>query len=126
MTPKEHKNNTNEASMLLKTQGAAGKRTQNELKNEPRLEQLMRELMPNSELARLDGKKPLTRHATRAPLPDFWGAMVRSESDQNSGSPEKRAAEPLEEGSDGGGLLLLNSQLSTSRLDSGGTKRECL
>jgi hypothetical protein len=33
----KHKNNTNEASMLLKTNGAFGKRTQNELKNEPDL-----------------------------------------------------------------------------------------
>src|SRR5271157_6494892 len=31
------KNITNEASMLLKTQGAAGKRTQNELKTKPDL-----------------------------------------------------------------------------------------
>jgi len=69
----KHKNSTNEASILLKTHGAFGKRTQNELKNEPRLEQLMRELMPNSEVARLDGKKPLTRLATIATLPDFWG-----------------------------------------------------
>jgi len=68
MTPKKTQKNTNEASMLLKTQGAFGKRTQNELKNEPRLEQLMRGLMPNSEVARLDGKKPLTRLATLATL----------------------------------------------------------
>jgi hypothetical protein len=33
----KHKNNTNEASMLLKKHGAFGKRTQNELKNEPNL-----------------------------------------------------------------------------------------
>jgi hypothetical protein len=72
-TPKKQKNNTNEASMLLKTQGAVGKRTQNELKKEPNLGCLRRELMPNSEVARLDGKKPLTRLATLATLPYFWG-----------------------------------------------------
>jgi len=57
-------NNTNEASMLLKTHGAIGKRTQNELKNEPNLRRLGRELMPNSEVARLKGKKPVTWLAT--------------------------------------------------------------
>ena len=71
-TPKKHKNNTNEASMLLKTQGAFGKRTQNELKNEPNLGCLRRE--PNSEVARLDGKKPLTWLATLATLPREEGA----------------------------------------------------
>ena len=70
---KKTKNNTNEASMLLKTKPGVWKRTRNELKNEPRLERLMRELMPNSEVARLDGKKPLTRLATLATLPYFWG-----------------------------------------------------
>jgi hypothetical protein len=50
--------------MLLKTHGAIGKRTQNELKNEPNLRRLGRELMPNSEVARLKGKKPVTWLAT--------------------------------------------------------------
>ena len=36
MTPEKTQNNTNEASMLLKTQGAFGKRTQNELKTNPK------------------------------------------------------------------------------------------
>src|SRR5271157_2036637 len=48
-TPKETQNNTNEASMFLKTHGAFGKRTQNELKNGPNLGCLRRELMPSSE-----------------------------------------------------------------------------
>jgi len=43
----KHKNNTNEASMLLKTQGAFGKRTQNELN----FERQMHRLNPNSELS---------------------------------------------------------------------------
>ena len=67
----KHKNNTNEASMLLKTRGEFGKRTQNELKNEPNLGCLRRE--PNSETARLDGKKPLTWLATLATLPGEGG-----------------------------------------------------
>ena len=37
-------------------------------------------------------ENPLTRFATLATLPDFWGPMVRSESDQKSDSPGKRAA----------------------------------
>jgi hypothetical protein len=41
----------------------------------------------------LGGKKPLTRLATLATLPDFWGPMVRSESDQKSDSPGKRAVD---------------------------------
>ena len=77
-TPKKHKINTNEASMLLKTQVALGKRTQNELKNEPNLRCLGRELKPNSEVARLKGKKPLTWLATLATL-----------------SPGKRAADEV-------------------------------
>ena len=48
----KHKNNTIEASMLLKTQDGIGKRTQNELKNEPGFECQMRELNSNSELSR--------------------------------------------------------------------------
>jgi hypothetical protein len=64
--------------MLLKTKPGVWKRTRNELKNEPRLERLMRELMPNSEVARLKGKKPLTWLATLATL-----------------SPGKRAAEEV-------------------------------
>ena len=73
MAPKKTQNNTSEASMLLKTHRAFGKRTQNELKKEPSLGCLRREPMPNSEVARLDGKKPRTRLATLATLPDFWG-----------------------------------------------------
>jgi hypothetical protein len=46
-TPKETQNNTNEASMLLKTQGAFSKRTQ----NEPNFECQMHRLNPNSELS---------------------------------------------------------------------------
>jgi hypothetical protein len=72
--------------MLLKTHGAFGKRTQNELKNEPkndaRFEHPMREPKPNSEVARLKGKKPLTWLATLATL-----------------SPGKRAADAV-----GGGV----------------------
>jgi hypothetical protein len=49
---RKHKNNTIEASMLLKTQDGIGKRTQNELKNEPGFECQMRELNSNSELFR--------------------------------------------------------------------------
>ena len=41
----KYKNNTNEASMLLKTKGAFGKRTQNEPKNKPNLVCLRREPM---------------------------------------------------------------------------------
>jgi len=67
-TSKKHKNNTNEASMLLKTNDGVWKRIQNEPKNQPRLEQLMRELKPNSEVARLKGKKPLTWLTTLAIL----------------------------------------------------------
>ncbi len=88
----KYKNNTNEASMLLKTQSAFGKRTQKEPKNDARFEHPMPELKPNSEVARLDGKKSLTWLATLATLPDFWGPMDRSESDQKSDSPGKRAA----------------------------------
>jgi len=85
-TPKKHKNNTNEASMLLKTKQGVWKRTQNELKNEPNLRCLGRELMPNSGVV-----------------------------------------EPIQEvGSDDDGLSLLDPQLSTSRLEFAGTKRECL
>ena len=43
----KHKNNTNEASMLLKTRGAFGKRTQNELN----FERQMHRLNANSELS---------------------------------------------------------------------------
>ena len=43
----KHKNNTNEASMLLKTQGWFGKRTQNELN----FERQMHRLNPNSKLS---------------------------------------------------------------------------
>ena len=54
--------------MLLKTNDGVWKRIQNEPKNQPRLEQLMRELKPNSEVARLKGKKPLTWLTTLAIL----------------------------------------------------------
>ncbi len=46
-TPKEHKNNTIEPSMSLKTQEAIGKRTQ----NEPNFERQMHRLNPNSKLS---------------------------------------------------------------------------
>jgi hypothetical protein len=69
-TPKKPKNNTNEANMLLKTKLCFWKRTQNELKNELKNEPnrgcRRREPMPNSEVARLDGRKPLTWLATLA------------------------------------------------------------
>ena len=74
-TPKKHKNNTIEASMLLKTHCSFGKRTENELKNKPNLGCLRRE--PNSEVARLDGKKPLTRLATLATLSPGKRALKR-------------------------------------------------
>ncbi len=61
--------------MLLKTHGAFSKRTQNEPINEANFERQMRELKPNSEVASLDGKKPLTWLATLATLPDLWGPM---------------------------------------------------
>jgi hypothetical protein len=61
--------------MLLKTQSAFGKRTQNEPKNDARFEHPTPELKPNSEVARLKEKKPLTWLATLATL-----------------SPRKRAA----------------------------------
>jgi hypothetical protein len=91
-------NNTNEASMLLKTQGAFGKQTQNELKNEPNLGCLWRE--PNSEVARLDGKKPLTWLATLATLLGEEGAE-----EVWSATPKQAMRE--------------NTKI-------GGTKRECL
>ena len=94
----KHKNNTNEASMSVKTHGSFGKRTQNELKNEPNLGCLRRE--PNSEVARLDGKKPLTWLATLATL-------LREEGAEEvwSGTPKQAMRE--------------NTKI-------GGTKRECL
>jgi len=46
-TPKKHKNNTNEASMLLKTQGAFSKLTQ----NEANFERQMHKLNPKTEPA---------------------------------------------------------------------------
>ena len=64
MTPEQTQNNTNEASMFLKTHCAFGKRTQ----NEARFEHPMRELKPNSEVARLKRKEPLTWLATLATL----------------------------------------------------------
>jgi len=48
----KHKNSTNEASMLLKTQDGIGKLTQNVPKNEPGFECQMRELDSNSEHSR--------------------------------------------------------------------------
>jgi hypothetical protein len=63
--------------MLLKTQVEFGKQTQNELKNEPNLGCLRREVMPNSEVARLAGKKPLTRLATLATLSPGARAFIR-------------------------------------------------
>jgi hypothetical protein len=71
----KHKNNTNEASMLLKTQGAFGKRTQNGLKNEPNLGCLRRELMPNSEVARLKGRNPSPGSLLEPPSPIFDGPI---------------------------------------------------
>jgi hypothetical protein len=53
--------------MFLKTQKSFWKRTENELKK-PRFEHHMRELKPNSEVARIEGKKPLTWLATLATL----------------------------------------------------------
>jgi hypothetical protein len=100
--PREkYKNNTNEASMLLKTQGAFGKRTQNEPKNEPNLVCLRRELMPNSEVARLVGKNPLTWLATLATL-----------------SPGKRVLKRF------GRVTPKQAMRENTRI--GGTKRECL
>jgi hypothetical protein len=59
MAPKKTQKNTNEASMLLKTQGSFEKRTQNELKTNPKrtqnelnFERQMHRLNPNSELSR--------------------------------------------------------------------------
>jgi hypothetical protein len=113
-TPKKHKNDTNEASMLLKTHGAFGKRTQNELKNEPNLGYLGRELMPNSELARLNGKKPLVRLATLATLPDFrWSDSnrTRNRTTRRRGPLSRFGREPE--------AMRENTKI-------GGTKRECL
>jgi len=98
-TLKKTQNSTNEASMLLKIHGAFGKRTQNELKNEPNSCCLMRELMPNSEVARLKGKKPLTWLATLATL-----------------SPGKRVLKRF------GGVLQSNAR----KYKIAGTNRECL
>ena len=93
--PKKHKNNTIEASMLLKTNGAFSKQTQNEPINEANFEPQTRESSRNSKVARSDGKKPLTWLATLATLSDFCGPMVRSESDRISDSPGKRAADEV-------------------------------
>jgi len=51
----KHKNNTIEASMLLKTQGTFGKRTQNEPQNELNSERQMHRLNPNRGLSREAG-----------------------------------------------------------------------
>jgi len=50
-TPKKTQNNTNEASILLKTQGACGKQTQNELQNEANFDHQTRESNPKTEPA---------------------------------------------------------------------------
>jgi hypothetical protein len=128
--PKKTQNNTNEASMLLKTQGSFEKRTQNELKTNPKRTQFrVFKAGTNAEFRSCEARREETPHLARYSRhpPRFLGFRWSDPNRTRNRTPQGRGLLTLlEEGSDADGLLLLNRQLSTSRLDSGGTKRECL
>ncbi len=91
----KHKNNTNEASILLKTQGAFGKRTQNELNFEHR----MCGLRPKSELAGLSRVAPVRPHLREeAGFRIDPGTETGEGKYRNRGNKAKKSLKTKEEG----------------------------